>query len=200
LDCWRDLNSLPIRIDGSQLRSAKSARLHFTFDTAQLYIKIYILFEVEKTDVFLKWLRGLNDVRAVARIQIRIDRLSLGNMGDVKAVGEGISELRIIMVRATGSISRRRAKSLCCYDAVETSFHKPPTLKLQNVWQRICNMALKTTTWDSAKLLESPDAGMTRDAVYKALSRDGNPTLSTLSKVMNAMGLQLSAKAVSALS
>jgi putative addiction module killer protein len=53
------------------------------------------MFEVEKTDVFLKWLRGLNDVRAVARIQIRIDRLSLGNMGDVKAVGEGISELRI---------------------------------------------------------------------------------------------------------
>jgi putative addiction module killer protein len=53
------------------------------------------MFEVEKTDVFLKWLRGLNDVRAVARIQIRIDRLSLGNMGDVKAVGEGISEMRI---------------------------------------------------------------------------------------------------------
>jgi putative addiction module killer protein len=53
------------------------------------------MFEVEKTDVFLKWLRGLNDVRAVARIQIRIDRLSLGNMGDVKAVGEGVSEMRI---------------------------------------------------------------------------------------------------------
>jgi putative addiction module killer protein len=53
------------------------------------------MFEVEKTDVFLKWLRGLNDVRAVARIQIRIDRLALGNMGDVKAVGEGISEMRI---------------------------------------------------------------------------------------------------------
>jgi putative addiction module killer protein len=53
------------------------------------------MFEVEKTDVFLKWLRNLNDVRAVARIQIRIDRLSLGNMGDVKAVGEGISEMRI---------------------------------------------------------------------------------------------------------
>jgi putative addiction module killer protein len=53
------------------------------------------MFVVEKTDVFLKWLRGLNDVRAIARIQIRIDRLSLGNMGDVKAVGEGISEMRI---------------------------------------------------------------------------------------------------------
>jgi putative addiction module killer protein len=53
------------------------------------------MFEVRKTDVFLKWLRGLNDVRAVARIQIRIDRLSLGNVGDVNAIGEGISEMRI---------------------------------------------------------------------------------------------------------
>lgn len=53
------------------------------------------MFEVGKTDVFLQWLRSLNDVRAVARIQIRIDRLSLGNMGDVKAVGEGIGEMRI---------------------------------------------------------------------------------------------------------
>lgn len=64
-------------------------------DFLYLYIKLYSMFSIEKTDVFLKWLRGLNDIRAVARIQIRIDRLSLGNMGDVKAVGEGISEMRI---------------------------------------------------------------------------------------------------------
>jgi probable addiction module antidote protein len=40
------------------------------------------------------------------------------------------------------------------------------------------------------------DADMSRDAVYKTLSRDSNSTLSTLSKVMDAMGLQLTAKAV----
>jgi putative addiction module killer protein len=53
------------------------------------------VFVVEKTDAFLDWLRRLNDVRAVARIQLRIDRLALGNLGDVKAVGEGISEMRV---------------------------------------------------------------------------------------------------------
>ena len=53
------------------------------------------MFEVKTTDVFLKWLRNLKDIRGVARIQIRIDRLSLGNAGDVKAVGEGVSEMRI---------------------------------------------------------------------------------------------------------
>ena len=53
------------------------------------------MIEIRRTAVFLKWLRGLRDVRARARIQIRIDRLSLGNPGDVMPVGEGVSEMRI---------------------------------------------------------------------------------------------------------
>jgi len=50
---------------------------------------------IQKTDVFLSWLRSLRDVKAAARIQIRVDRLALGNPGDVNSVGEGVSELRI---------------------------------------------------------------------------------------------------------
>jgi putative addiction module killer protein len=51
--------------------------------------------EIRRTAIFLKWLRDLRDVRARARIQIRIDRLSLGNPGDAAPVGEGVSEMRI---------------------------------------------------------------------------------------------------------
>ena len=43
----------------------------------------------------MKWLTGLRDQKAIARIQIRIDRLALGNPGDVRPVGSGISEMRI---------------------------------------------------------------------------------------------------------
>jgi putative addiction module killer protein len=50
--------------------------------------------EVRKTSAFEKWLQAL-DERARARVNIRIRRLSQGNYGDVKPVGEGISELRI---------------------------------------------------------------------------------------------------------
>src|SRR5580658_2211811 len=53
------------------------------------------MFEVRQTDLFANWLRKLRDEQARARIQIRIRRLSLGNFGDVKPVGEGVSELRI---------------------------------------------------------------------------------------------------------
>ncbi len=51
--------------------------------------------EVRQTEVFTKWLRELRDRQARARIQTRIDRLQLGLAGDVKPVGEGVSELRI---------------------------------------------------------------------------------------------------------
>ena len=51
--------------------------------------------QVRQTQRFKTWFEELRDVRARARIQVRIDRLSLGNAGDVKPVGSGVSELRI---------------------------------------------------------------------------------------------------------
>jgi len=53
------------------------------------------MIEIRKTEVFAKWLDGLHDIRARARILVRIERLAAGNPGDVKSVGEGVSELRI---------------------------------------------------------------------------------------------------------
>lgn len=53
------------------------------------------MIEIRKTDIFAKWLDGLHDIHARARIQVRIERLSAGNPGDTKPVGQGVSELRI---------------------------------------------------------------------------------------------------------
>jgi putative addiction module killer protein len=53
------------------------------------------MLEIRQTDVFVNWMRRLQDRRARARINTRIRRLSLGNPGDVKPVGEGVSEMRI---------------------------------------------------------------------------------------------------------
>ena len=50
---------------------------------------------IRKTNLFMKWLTELRNQKAIARIQIRIDRLALGNPGDVRPVGSGISEMRI---------------------------------------------------------------------------------------------------------
>jgi putative addiction module killer protein len=53
------------------------------------------MFEIRKTDTYAKWLDCLRDIHARARVQARIERLATGNPGDVKPVGEGVSELRI---------------------------------------------------------------------------------------------------------
>lgn len=50
---------------------------------------------IRKTAVFEHWLDGLRDIKARARVLVRIERLAGGNPGDVKPVGEGVSELRI---------------------------------------------------------------------------------------------------------
>ena len=51
--------------------------------------------EVRQTEVYARWFRRLRDREARDRIDKRIRRLSLGNAGDVRPVGEGVSEMRI---------------------------------------------------------------------------------------------------------
>jgi len=51
--------------------------------------------EVRQTPAFSDWMAALRDHRARAKIAARIDRLAVGNPGDVRSVGKGVSELRI---------------------------------------------------------------------------------------------------------
>lgn len=51
--------------------------------------------EIVKSATFAKWLDGLRDAKAQAKVLVRIQRLAAGNPGDVEPVGNGISEMRI---------------------------------------------------------------------------------------------------------
>lgn len=53
------------------------------------------MIEIRKTEKYAQWLDGLRDIKARARIQVRVERLAAGNAGDARPVGEGVSELRI---------------------------------------------------------------------------------------------------------
>jgi len=53
------------------------------------------MIEVRQTEIFADWFTSLKDRTAKARIQARIDRMEMGNFGDVAPVGQGVSEMRI---------------------------------------------------------------------------------------------------------
>ncbi len=70
-------------------------------DLCRLFEYVYLLgytvnmHEIRQTEIYAEWFASLRDRQARARIDVRIRRLSLGNPGDVRPVGEGVSELRI---------------------------------------------------------------------------------------------------------
>src|SRR3990167_375225 len=72
-----------------------SCRCHFLLAFVYPIRYICSVTEIRQTEIYAKWFNSLRDRQAKARIDVRIRRLSLGNPGDVKPVGEGVSELRI---------------------------------------------------------------------------------------------------------
>ena len=53
------------------------------------------MIEIRQTETYADWFASFRDRKARARIDVRIRRLSLGNPGDVRPIGSGVSELRI---------------------------------------------------------------------------------------------------------
>ena len=70
------------------------------------------MIEIRKTDVFAKWIDNRKDIRARARVQARIERLAMGNPGDAKSVGEGVSELRIAYGPGYRGYCRKKGKTV----------------------------------------------------------------------------------------
>lgn len=53
------------------------------------------MYQLQRTDVFDKWLAGLRDAKGKARILARLESVRLGNLGDSKSLGGGLHELRV---------------------------------------------------------------------------------------------------------
>ncbi len=70
------------------------------------------MIEIRETEEYASWFGGLRDAVAKSRVLMRIRRIALGNFGDVKPVGDGISELRIDHGPGYGSTSPSRVTPL----------------------------------------------------------------------------------------
>jgi probable addiction module antidote protein/putative addiction module killer protein len=157
--------------------------------------------EVRQTETFVRWLTDLRDRRARARIQARIDRVALGNPGEVKPVGGGLSEMRIdygpgyrvyfvargtavVILLAGGKRTQER----------DIAVAREPASNLQEAAMDETKDKAKTIPWDSAAYLESDDD----IANYlEAVFEDGDPALIThaLGVVARARGMSQIAQA-----
>jgi putative addiction module killer protein len=100
------------------------------------FIRDNSLLEVRQTDVFVAWFGGLSDRRARARITARIRRLSLGNPGDVKPVGSGVSEMRIDYGPGYRVYFVGRATLSLSYSAAATNEARIATLRVLSNWRK----------------------------------------------------------------
>ena len=144
--------------------------------------------EVRQTAVFAEWLDGLRDRKAQAIIAARIVRVQSGLMGDAKffhGTGKGTltMPLETAPFDAAKYLSDPEDRTALLTDAFESG---DPAY--------IAN-ALGVVARARGMSSVAREAGVTREALYKALSESGDPKLSTLLGVMRALGVQLSVKA-----
>lgn len=59
------------------------------------------IYEIHQTPEFESWLKRMKDTQGKAAILTRLDRAGAGNFGDCESVGDGMSEMRVLLARAT---------------------------------------------------------------------------------------------------
>lgn len=97
------------------------------------------MIEIRETETFSVWLRKLNDAQARAKIAARVRRLAFGNPGDVRPVGEGISELRIHYGPGYRVYYFQREAVLILLLCGGTREHRTKTFKKPKSWRRRWN-------------------------------------------------------------
>lgn len=151
-----------------------------------------VMFEVRQTTTYSDWFGALRDRVAKVRIDIRIRRLSLGNPGDVKPVGEGISEMRVdygpgyriyfvqkgseyVVLLAGGDKSSQ-----------DRDIAKPKHLHV--IYRSPCMSKTVTSPWDPADHLKTEDDMV---AYLEAALEEGDATLiaAALGDIARAKGM-----------
>ncbi len=145
-------------------------------------IEIRRYITAEGRDVFGEWMANLADLKARARIAVRIDRLAGGNSGD----------------------GMKRKPSISHDEAMAKELRENPEFALEYLRAaleegddpQILLIALRRIAESRGGVAKvAKDAGIERESLYRALSAKGNPRLSTLVAVTKAVGLRLTVEA-----
>lgn len=144
--------------------------------------------EVRQTEAFARWFEQLRDRQARARTLVRIRRVSLGNLGDVRPVGPR---------SAGGVMAKPRTRT---WDAAEhLQSRNDMATYLEAALDEGDAALVAATLGDIARASGmtaiARETGLGRESLYKALSPEGNPEFATVLKVLQSLGLKLHASA-----
>ena len=150
-------------------------------------IDYYITKEGKKP--FGEWPENLKDVTARAKIRVRLDRARLGNLGDNRSVGEGVRELRMAKLTSYQKDLIKSLKDPCeaaayLNAAIEEGDRAVFLLALRNVAEANGGMAAV-----------AGKAKLSRESLYRMLSKKGNPEIKSLIALLHTMGLRMSVEA-----
>lgn len=176
------------------------------------------MFDVTRTAEFAQWLARLVDPVARAAILVRLDRLALGNVGDARPVGEGVSAAaseregcceiekseETEMTTRARKIDPRAARKLGVrrFDAADHLLDERDIAAylqaaLAEDDPRVLTAALGAIARARGMTQLARDTGLSREALYRSLSEGGNPEIGTVSKVLRAFGMRLSVEPAS---
>lgn len=121
----------------------------------------FSMIEIRKTDVFADWIDNLRDIRAKARIFVRIERLAAGNPGHVEPVAEGVSELKIDYGPGYRVYFKKRGQELVfCWPvatkALKTRTSNSPCASLATCRSKTMKKTA-TSRYDVAEHLRTPE-------------------------------------------
>lgn len=161
---------------------------------------------VVETERFSSWLLSLEEPKARAIIQARINRLRLGLTGDCRSVGNGVREMRVHYRPAkryhpggcTESNVMAKPK-VRPYDAARYLESDAEILEylnaaLEDGHPGVVALALGDIARAKGMTSIARECGVGRESLYKSLSSNGNPELATVLKVLRALGIRLRAE------
>jgi putative addiction module killer protein/probable addiction module antidote protein len=145
-------------------------------DVAPRFSALRIVIEIHKTGSFERWLHSLKDERAQGRLQLRLIRLELGNLGDVRSVGAGISELRVDYGPGYRIYFTRRDRNAIILLCGGTKRSQTEDISRARALAHTLRSSgvIEVTRYDTADYLNTPEAV---SAFLEAAFEDGDPDL-----------------------
>ena len=141
---------------------------------------------------YREWLETL-DVTPRARIQARVLRFSIGNLGDHKSVGGGVWEARVMFGPGTDSTSARTVRNSCSCCLVVTSPPRwqtwPGRSNLERRIRRTNAVARRSEDWNIGLSKDLRDAAFAREFLLASID-EGVDLQLALGKVIRAMGIK----------